>query len=104
MPFVSVTREIEARAGMSLADLFNLGGPDAYRAMENDVIGDIVARDGRVVLETAGGIAGNSEALDMILARFRTVWIKAAPKSTSPASPARATPARCRATRGRSSI
>ena len=29
LEFVSVTREIEARAGMSLADLFNLGGPES---------------------------------------------------------------------------
>ncbi len=59
LPFVSVTREIEGRAGMSLADLFNLGGPDAYRVLENDVIAELVARPDRIVLETAGGIVGN---------------------------------------------
>jgi XRE family aerobic/anaerobic benzoate catabolism transcriptional regulator len=76
LPFVSVTREIEARAGMSLADLFNLGGPEAYRALENDVVADLVRRDDRIVLETAGGIVGNSEALDAIFGAFKTVWLK----------------------------
>ena len=38
MPFISVTREIEKRAGMSLNDLFNLGGSEAYRTLENDLI------------------------------------------------------------------
>ena len=80
LPFISVTREIEARAGMSLADLFNLGGPDAYRSLENDVIVELTKRDGHIVLETAGGIVGNSEALAMILATFKTVWLKAAPE------------------------
>jgi XRE family aerobic/anaerobic benzoate catabolism transcriptional regulator len=80
LPFVSITREIEARAGMSLADLFNLGGPDAYRSLENDVVGDLTRRNDRIVLETAGGIVGNSEALDMILGAFTTVWLKAAPE------------------------
>ena len=80
LPFVSVTREIEARAGMSLADLFNLGGPDAYRALENDVIAEMTRRDSPIVLETAGGIVGNSEALDMIHAAFKTVWLKATPE------------------------
>lgn len=80
LPFVSVTREIEARAGMSLADLFNLGGPDAYRAMENDVVADLAERRDRIVLETAGGIVGNDQALGVILAAFRTVWLKAAPE------------------------
>ena len=37
MPFISVTREIEKRAGMSLNDLFNLGGSEAYRTLENDL-------------------------------------------------------------------
>lgn len=80
LPFVSVTREIEARAGMSLADLFNLGGPDAYRALENDVVAVLARRDDRIVLETAGGIVGNGEALNMILAAFKTIWLKASPE------------------------
>ncbi|MDX2156352.1 MAG: shikimate kinase [Hyphomicrobiaceae bacterium] len=80
LTFVSVTREIEARAGMGLNDFFNLGGPDAYRALENEVVGELLERDGRLVLETAGGIAGNSQALDLILASFRTVWLKASPE------------------------
>jgi XRE family transcriptional regulator, aerobic/anaerobic benzoate catabolism transcriptional regulator len=80
IPLVSVTREIERRAGMGLNEIFNLGGPDSYRAMENDVIADFVSREGRIVLETAGGITGNSEMMTTILARFKTVWLKASPE------------------------
>ncbi|HRD75187.1 MAG TPA: shikimate kinase [Hyphomicrobiaceae bacterium] len=78
--FISVTREIEARAGMSLAELFNLGGPDAYRSLENEVIAELTRRPDRLVLETAGGIVGNNQALDMILGAFKTVWLKATPE------------------------
>ena len=80
LPFLSVTREIEARAGMSLPDLFNLGGPDAYRTLENDVVRDLSSRSDRIVLETAGGIVSNAPALDVILAAFKTVWLKASPE------------------------
>lgn len=80
LAFVSVTREIEARAGMSLGDLFNLGGPDAYRSLENDVVSELIVRGDQVVLETAGGIVGNTQALDMILGAFKTVWLKASPE------------------------
>ena len=80
MTFISVTRDIERRAGMSLSDLFSLGGPDAYRALENEVIASVIAREERVILEAAGGIVGNNEALDMILARFNTIWLKATPE------------------------
>jgi XRE family transcriptional regulator, aerobic/anaerobic benzoate catabolism transcriptional regulator len=79
VPLVSVTREIERRAGMGLNEIFNLGGPDAYRAMENEVVFALVERDGKCVLETAGGIASNNEAMTTILARYRTVWLKASP-------------------------
>lgn len=79
LSFLSVTREIEARAGMSLNDLFNLGGPDAYRALENDVVKDLSSRDDRIVLETAGGIVSNGPALEIILGAFKTVWLKASP-------------------------
>ncbi len=79
LPFLSVTREIEARAGMSLTDLFNLGGQEAYRALEHDVVTDLAGRCDRIVLETAGGIVSNAPALDVILGSFKTVWLKASP-------------------------
>lgn len=80
LPFLSVTREIETRAGMSLEDLFNLGGPDAYRALENEVVKELSGRADRIVLETAGGIVSNGPALDVILGSFKTVWLKASPE------------------------
>ena len=80
LPFLSVTREIEAKAGLSLPDLFNLGGPEAYRTLENEVVREIISRGDRIVLETAGGIVSNGPALDVILSSFRTVWLKASPE------------------------
>jgi XRE family transcriptional regulator, aerobic/anaerobic benzoate catabolism transcriptional regulator len=78
--FVSITREVEARAGMALNDLFNLAGQDSYRALENDVVTELTRGGGRVVLETSGGIVGNTEAMDAIFTHFRTVWLKASPE------------------------
>ncbi len=78
--FVSITREVEERAGMALNELFNLAGQDSYRALENDVVTDLVRGDDRVLLETSGGIVGNSEAMEAIVAHFHTVWLKASPE------------------------
>lgn len=80
LTFVSVTREVEARAGMSLNELFNLGGPDAYRAIETEVIEALSRGETPIVLETSGGIVGNQDALDLILTAFKTVWLKAEPE------------------------
>ena len=79
LPFVTVTGEIEQRAGMSLADLFNLGGAETYRTIEIEVVTELARAEHPIVLETAGGIAGNAEALDVILAAFETVWLRATP-------------------------
>ncbi len=80
VPFFSVTREIESRAGMSLNDLFNLGGPEAYRALEHEVVQSLSDGEHRIVLETAGGIVANSPAMEAILGSFKTVWLKASPE------------------------
>ena len=80
LPFLSVTREIETRAGIGIDDLFNLGGADAYRTLENEVAADLGRRTDQIILETAGGIAGNGEALDIVLASFKTVWLRASPE------------------------
>ena len=80
LPLVSITREIEARAGMSLSELFNLGGTDAYRALENDVIDSLAAREDPVILETAGGVVGNPHSLARVFENFRSIWLKASPE------------------------
>jgi XRE family aerobic/anaerobic benzoate catabolism transcriptional regulator len=80
LPFLSVTRAIEARAGMSLSDLFTLGGPDAYRLLENEVVRELAGRDDHIIVETAGGIVSNKDALEIIFNSFKTVWLKATPE------------------------
>lgn len=81
VPYVSVTREIERRTGIGLDDLFNLGGPDAYRAMENEAINALLNRGDFIVVETAGGIVANKEAMGTIISSFRTIWLKASPEA-----------------------
>lgn len=80
LPFLSVTREIETRAGTTLAELFSRGGTQAYRKFETDVIRDLSQRDGHIILETAGGVVGNPDSANLVFNSFRTVWLKAAPE------------------------
>jgi XRE family transcriptional regulator, aerobic/anaerobic benzoate catabolism transcriptional regulator len=80
LPFISITGEIETRAGMSLDDLFDLGGSEAYRTLENEFVRELNNRNDCIVLETAGGIVANSPALDAIFGSFMTVWLKASPE------------------------
>lgn len=80
LPHVSVTRRIEELAGVQVNELFNLGGSEAYRNLENEAIASLVADRRFIILETAGGIVANKDAYAAVLANFRSVWLKATPE------------------------
>ena len=79
-PFVRLSRVIEELAGMRVGDLVNLRGMAAYRRFEAQALEHATARHARSIVETAGGIVHNAEAYERLLARYRTVWIRAAPE------------------------
>lgn len=80
VPFVRLTAEIEEIAGISVDEIFSLGGVEAFRRMEKDAIDRIVARHKLVIVETSGGIVANEQAYEAVLSRFNTVWLEATPK------------------------
>jgi len=77
LEFVRLTGLIEAEAGMSVAEIFSLGGDAAYRRHEREVVARLVARREFCVVETSGGLAANRDAYRSILAHTRCVWLKA---------------------------
>jgi shikimate kinase len=78
LPFADADGELERRAGRSIAAIFAAQGEPAFRVLEEEVLGELTARDG-LVLATGGGVvlrAANRRALR----RFgRVVWLTAAP-------------------------
>jgi XRE family aerobic/anaerobic benzoate catabolism transcriptional regulator len=80
MTFVSLTRQIEEQAGMSVSEIFNLGGIEAYRVLEIEAVAAVRARDDAIVLETGGGIVTNRTAMTAIQQHFWTVWLRASPR------------------------
>jgi XRE family transcriptional regulator, aerobic/anaerobic benzoate catabolism transcriptional regulator len=80
-PFVELDQLIEARAGLTLAEIFALQGESFYRRLELEALRDFLDREpGLSVLATGGGIVQNSEALDLLGRRTVTVWLKATPE------------------------
>lgn len=77
--FVRLTAVVEELAGMAVGELFSLGGEAAYRRLESEALARVCGDTDRIVLETAGGIVHNAEAYGTLLARYRTVWIRASP-------------------------
>lgn len=54
-PFIDADQAVEGRLGTSIAECFRVRGEAAFRAVEEEVIADLLAADGPLVLATGGG-------------------------------------------------
>lgn len=78
--FVELNDIVEEEAGMPVADVMALYGQEGYRALERRALDRVGAVDDRIVLAVAGGIVSAPETFEVLLARFDTIWLKAAPE------------------------
>ena len=76
IPFVDADAEIEAAAGMSIADIFASHGEAAFREGEARVIARLL-EDGPKVLATGGGAYMSAATREAIAARGVAIWLDA---------------------------
>jgi shikimate kinase len=74
--FVDADAEIEAAAGMTIAEIFSTYGEPDFRSGEARVIARLLDQ-GRQVLATGGGAFMNAETRAGIRAKGVSVWLKA---------------------------
>ena len=75
--FVELDREIEARAGLGLGELFSLHGEDFYRRLERETLVDLLASHRDMVLAAGGGLVTSPDTYALLLRQTTTVWLKA---------------------------
>ncbi len=78
--FAELNDEIESDAGMTVADVMALYGQEGYRALENRALSRVVETNETVILAVAGGIVSAPDTFEVLLNRFHTIWLKAAPQ------------------------
>ncbi|MBB3809963.1 shikimate kinase [Pseudochelatococcus contaminans] len=76
LPFVDADNEIEAAAGMVIAEIFRTHGEDHFREGERRVI-DRLLDNGPQVLATGGGAYMNADTRQRIGEAGVSVWLKA---------------------------
>ncbi len=76
IPFVDADTEIEAAAGMSIADIFARHGETAFRSGEARVIARLLD-GGPKVLATGGGAVMNPDTRAGIKAKGVSIWLSA---------------------------
>ncbi|GAA1833241.1 shikimate kinase [Pseudonocardia ailaonensis] len=72
--FTDVDTEIEARIGKSIADMFTTEGEDAFRAVEREVVADLLAVDCGVLALGGGSVL--AESTRVLLRGHRVVSLK----------------------------
>lgn len=80
MPFVELSREIEALAGCSVREIHDLYGATAYRRYERRALEEAVQKHSEAVIATPGGIVSDPATFNELLAHCSTVWLRASPE------------------------
>ncbi|MCC6622995.1 MAG: shikimate kinase [Deltaproteobacteria bacterium] len=72
---------IEARAGRTIAEIFAADGEPGFRALEAEVLSDVLLHEDRLVLATGGGAPCQPGAMDALLGAGPVVWLDAPPEA-----------------------
>ena len=75
--FVELDKQVEARAGMPLGELFSLHGEEFYRRLERETLADLLASRQSMVLAVGGGLVTAPETYAQLLRQTTTVWLRA---------------------------
>ena len=79
VPLVELDQRVEEAAGLSLSELFDLHGPEAFRRFEAEALERVLAEGERVVLATGGSLVTHERTFERLRATCRTVWLRAEP-------------------------
>jgi XRE family aerobic/anaerobic benzoate catabolism transcriptional regulator len=78
--FVEMSREIEAEAGVSVDEIFELWGQAAYRRLEQRALDRILRTKSPIVLAAGGGLVSEPATFQRLLDSCYTVWLQATPQ------------------------
>jgi XRE family aerobic/anaerobic benzoate catabolism transcriptional regulator len=78
--FVELDEEIEKRAGMRLAEIFELRGEQHYRRLEREVLRELLGSRRALVIATGGGLVTDADTWAMLRRGARTIWLRARPE------------------------
>jgi shikimate kinase len=73
---IDTDREIETRAGMTIAEIFAAQGEDAFRTLEREVIEEAAASPDNVVVSLGGGSVCRPGVMEMLAGAGETVYLK----------------------------
>jgi XRE family transcriptional regulator, aerobic/anaerobic benzoate catabolism transcriptional regulator len=80
VPFVELDRLVEQKNGMSLGEMFEMFGQEAFRRSERSALETALASHPSFVMATGGGIVADAATYELLLTSCLTVWLRASPE------------------------
>lgn len=80
LQFIEMAKEIEAEAGVSLNEIFDLYGQSAYRRFERRALERVTSDPTPKVIATGGSLPSEPSTYAHLLAHCFTIWLKAQPE------------------------
>ena len=80
LPFVELSEEIAALAGIPGSEVIALYGATGYRRLEAEALTAVTERYEAVILAVAGGIVDDASSFSSLLSTYHTVWLQAEPE------------------------
>ncbi|MCK6591921.1 MAG: helix-turn-helix domain-containing protein [Polyangiaceae bacterium] len=77
VPFIELDARIAERAGMSLAEIFELHGGEYYRRLEREELEGLVQARAPGIVATGGGLVTDHAAFARLRESAVTIWLKA---------------------------
>ncbi len=79
-PFVELDERIAARAGMTLAEIFEVHGADFYRKVEREELDRLLGQSRAGIVATGGSLVTHGPTYERLLGHATVVWLKARPE------------------------
>ena len=80
IPFISLSKEIEREAGISMGEIFSLYGQSGYRRYERRALEVVVAKNKSAVIEIPGGLVTEPGTFEFLLSSCMVLWLTATPE------------------------
>lgn len=81
LPFVQLDREIESAAGLSLATIFELHGPEGYRERARTALRNTLRHEGPAIVEVGGSVILDEVCEQLLWSEAVVVWLSAPPNA-----------------------
>ena len=79
-PFVDLDQAIEKEQGISVSEIFSTYGEDAFRAMETNLLSEVIGENPNQVISCGGGTPCFNNNMELMKSNGKTIYLQLSPE------------------------